>query len=1101
MASNFNGTEEQLKIFDSDAEVKRVIACAGSGKTWVITNNIIKILEEGLCNPNGILALTFTRNAAENMRVRIKEKIKKKLDFENMDILTFNSFGNEIIRENSFEFGLGKGFKLLNSAESWQVIYEIFDSFNFKNVSVGKNVGKFIDDLLIYIQNLKNNLIRVSDFEEYIKNYNEILISYKSEALKNEEVKVAEYQKELFDVYSGYERSKRDKNCIDYSDQILLPYFLLTENKRLGKKYKYKYKYIFIDEFQDTNIAQAYLFSLLYNPGYNKIMVVGDDDQGIYSFRGACVENILNFHKWDIYRKSSVSDFYLTVNFRSGKNIISTANNIIAENKNRFSKELKPENEKKDSKVIFCYNKTHREEAQQISKIIKHLMEKGVKLKEIAILARRKRFSVIVEELEKNNIKYELVGGKNFFFKPEVSFIISWLRIIHNTYDEINLIHILKSGKYKICDRDIYFLRRYKHTQNNYSTVLKEGNPSIIDGLLNCKQNPYIGNLSKNRMADFLNDLRFYISKSKTLKLKELISLIFHRSGMNDEIKSKFGSGYKEKIKNVENLIKVSSDFEQNNFGSSLDSFIIYLRDVAKSDYDDPDTTELSGENSVKIMSVHAAKGLEFEVVFLPMLWKSDYIGRKSSRGKFEIPSCLRKDGKIWKEKKDYTSRKKFEEALKSIRTEEERRIFYVACSRAKKVLALLYCEFESEEDANKKESQGREIVPFFADAIRGNNELSVINLKGAEYIRNKINKNFNKNIESYSDAINFIGLKGRHRGEVASGEKAGNIAASRLFTESDQKESEKSLSVLINKLNAVPDSGKKIYKIFKDLNTDLELNCNLIDANKLEQWRNRIKFTGHGSCNLAVLEKTGRKKGVAEKNFSLTSILDYIKCPVLYKWKYIYKIPGPETERLRLGERVHKCIEYITMAKLGDLMGKPFPGKNIDEDEILEKIKDEELKKYIETFLNSNLLKFNDIEFLLLEQLFYWKLSGYFITGKIDRMDMRKDGKIRIIDYKVSNYSVKRKNVQHENQLKSYISSACEIYKKSASDIYGCLFYLGNSKKIELSFKDKQIKEFEALVLDIIKKINKNIFDADMTSSCKKDCSYYDLCAYINSR
>ena len=365
MASNFNGTEEQLKIFDSDAEVKRVIACAGSGKTWVITNNIIKILEEGLCNPNEILALTFTRNAAENMRVRIKEKIKKKLDFENMDILTFNSFGNEIIRENSFEFGLGKDFKLLNSAESWQAIYEIFSSFNFKNISVGKNVGKFIDDLLAYIQNLKNNLIRVADFEEYIKNYKEILISYKSEALKNEEEKVAEYQKELFDVYSGYEKSKRDKNCINYSDQILLPYFLLTENKRLGKKYRYKYKYIFIDEFQDTNIAQAYLFSLLYNPGYNKIMVVGDDDQGIYSFRGACVENILNFHKWDIYSKSSVSDFYLTVNFRSGKNIISTANNIIGENKNRFNKELKPENEKKDSKVIFCYNRTHRKEAQQ----------------------------------------------------------------------------------------------------------------------------------------------------------------------------------------------------------------------------------------------------------------------------------------------------------------------------------------------------------------------------------------------------------------------------------------------------------------------------------------------------------------------------------------------------------------------------------------------------------------------------------------------------------------------------------------------------------------------------------------------------------------
>jgi len=241
MAKEIKETAEQLNIVNSTADIKRIIACAGSGKTWVITSNIIKILKEGICKPENILALTFTRNAAENMRVRIKENIKGDIDFESINIFTFNSFGNEIISENSFEFGLGKDFKIINSSQSWQILYEVFNESNLRNLRAGKKVGEFIQNLLNYIENLKNNLISVNEFEEYLSNYSQILAGYKSKALRNKEEELIGSQKELFDIYQKYEKRKIESNCIDYSDQVFLPYFLLLKRKAIRAKYQQRW--------------------------------------------------------------------------------------------------------------------------------------------------------------------------------------------------------------------------------------------------------------------------------------------------------------------------------------------------------------------------------------------------------------------------------------------------------------------------------------------------------------------------------------------------------------------------------------------------------------------------------------------------------------------------------------------------------------------------------------------------------------------------------------------------------------------------------------------------------------------------------------------
>ncbi|MBC7333474.1 MAG: ATP-dependent helicase [Actinobacteria bacterium] len=1105
-------TSEQEKIIESSADVKRVIAGAGSGKTRIITESIIRVLRGRLCEPYEILALTFTKNAAENMRTRVKEALGKRIDFENIDILTFHSFGNEIIKENSFELGLGKDFKLISSAEAWQIIYSICKEKDFKKIKAGKRIGEFIESLLKYIWTLKNNLISIDDLKSYIGSYEAILKDYKSQALAREEMEIASCQEDLLEVYLEYENEKKRNNFIDYPDQIFLPYLLLSTKKFLREKYKKKYRYIFVDEFQDTNVSQVYLLLLLYEPGYNKLTIVGDDDQGIYSFRGACVENILYFHNWDIFREVGVNDFYLTKNYRSGGNIIKAINNVISSNKRRFPKELVPEKEHKPSKVVFFSKWTHKEEASEIVKIIRYLLSYGVKLKDMAIIARRKRFQTIIEELEKNEVRYEVVGGKNFFFEPEIIFLVSWLRVIQNIYDELSITYLLRSPKYKICNRDIYFLKR---SHKNGKLL------NLMDGILSHEENPYISNITRKRLHLFLDELNFYIAKSKSLKLRELVSLIFDYSGMKDELKSRFGVMAQRKIRNVESLIKISSDFEQSSLGgdlkNKLESFITYLKDVAKGDYEDPEGVEISSENSVKLMSIHASKGLEFEVVFLPMLWEGDFLGKRVLESGFGIPSHLRKDSRIWQEKRNCKSKKEFDELLKDIKTEEERRIFYVGCSRAKKILVLSYSPYLEEVDEDRR--CPRPIVPFFYDMVRNGvaSDISIASSEALEFMSSSPVEGFTGRVESYEEIFSFLNPS---RDDEVDFSLAKN-PYERVFKDFPVavSKAEEKLGSILNRLNRLGKKGSNLDEVLNvlrraklDLGLEfklkLETNVKKINLKKLYE---KIKFLKEEA---GYLKKTEFGTGPLVKEilgsgtnfYSLTDILTYLKCPRLYELKLVYPVFEVESRELELGEEVHRLIKHITM-KVFDCFKT---GYRFEPDTIFSSIfngenqhgsgfgDSSEIKKYIEVFFESNLLDFGGTRDISLEQLFYWKLGDYYIQCKTDRVDIMNDGTIRVIDYKLAEYE-SRKETYFLNQIKAYIGGVSELYESRVEDITGILFFLGNARKVELKFERREIESLKEKLLKAINSIEKSnrnsSFKKKFNPSCKRICNYYELC------
>ncbi len=985
-------TKNQKEIILDDSKVKRVISCAGSGKTTVIISNIAYLIDNDICKPFEILAITFTKNAAENMRLRIRNLTTKRENYEKINIYTFNSFGNLIISENSFLLGYGKDYKLINIPKSWQILYEIVKDFNFLNIKIGKDPAKFINDLLKYIWDLKSNLITINQLKNYCNNYSQLSYfkNYKSKALLKDELEILNYQNELILIYENYEDIKKANNLIDYHDHVFLPYQLLSQNNKIRQAYSKRYKYIFIDEYQDTDVAQGYLISLLFNPNFNYITIVGDDDQSIYSFRGACVENILNFHNWEVFSNVNVKDFYITENFRSGKKIISSINKIISNNLKRFQKKLECSDNDKFSSVFLGIYNTPQEEAKEIANKINYLIQSGVRLKDIAIFLRRKKFNYILKELENRNIKYEVISSKGFFYEEEVLFLISWLIIIDDIRNEQHLLNLLQSKKYNLSDRDIFFLKNYNIIKDCFFSPDQSYNNNLIDSLIVHNQNKFLSKESHKRISEFLEELEYYLKQASFLKLSELINLIFHHSGLYDELKSDFSRSVKNKIRNIEMLIKISQDFELNQNKPNLNSFILYLKEVAKTSDEDPETIYYSNLNTVKIMSIHAAKGLEFDVVFMPMLRKNEFLSKSSSK-KFNIPSYLRKDKKIYSEKPFYTNKNDFDKDLKKINIEEERRIFYVGCSRAKNILFLSFCKYDSLDSTNFKEnvkvlnikkSNITSVHTKRENIIKFDNSMTDKNNEGMDYKNNKEDEKYNKEFVDINnkefEILPFIDelLTSSEKNEIIPINKQAFNYINNLNFKKDKnyifdiKIFENKLKDFINykiSLNKIPQPNKIVnhnnepyyYNCQYKFNDQYKFNNkkNIPEFNILKfkksldfldqikkinkEFSSFIKENFNGMENKTFLKNLSKifnsrdflKINILQErhNFSLSELLTFINCPLKYLWQYYYNFPEPESKKIHLGKIVHDYINKSTLIQFSK-----FRNLNLLEDKSL---------------------------------------------------------------------------------------------------------------------------------------------------------------------
>ena len=573
-----------------------VIAGAGSGKTKVLTTRIAYLIENKKVNSENILAITFTNKAAKEMKDRVSNILKR--DVRRMHISTFHSFGVEILREYGYLVNIDKNFTILDSDDSLKVIKIIIDDMNLNKTISPKHVK-------------------------------EVISSYKNKLVLPEEAEKNTYtfeEKQIVDIYEKYNKKLYNSNSVDFDDLLLIPYLILDKYNAVLEDFQEKYKYILIDEYQDTNDAQYFLFKML-SAKYKNLFVVGDSDQSIYSFRGANYKNILNFTK-DFPNAKVIK---LEQNYRSTNNILSIANNVIKNNIERSHKDLWS-SLGDGEKVKFNQLNTEEDEVNYVISEIKKISNQ-YDYDDIAIIYRTNAQSRLFEQLFINNvIPFKLVGSFGFFNKKEIKDLIAYLKLIDNPKDDISFLRIVNYPTRGIGNKTVENLQRKANLSNlSLYESIEEDDKKLI--------------LFKNLIEEIKDNY-------ENISLKSLVERICEKTNLLETIKKDNDLESSIREENIKEFITYVDNYEKEN-NSSLREFLENL--ILFSDRENNNENE---EKKVNLMTVHAVKGLEFKVVFV--------VGLEESLFPYQL-------------------------SLENVQDiEEERRLYYVAVTRAKEKLYLL---------------------------------------------------------------------------------------------------------------------------------------------------------------------------------------------------------------------------------------------------------------------------------------------------------------------------------------------------------------------------------------------------------------------------
>ena len=627
--------DEQLRAVTHNKGPLLILAGAGSGKTRVLTHRIAYLMSEEGVSPWNIIALTFTNKAAKEMRERVDTLIG--YGSENIWVSTFHSTCVRILRRFIESIGYERSFTIYDTDDSRSLMKDIIKELNYDSKMFNER------KLLSIISNNKDKLITP---EMYAK-----------------EAEGDIFEEKVAKAYTMYQDRLKSNNALDFDDLIMKTVELFRKDQNALEYYRNRFHYIMVDEYQDTNTAQFELLHLLaehvneYGEIENNICVVGDDDQSIYKFRGANIYNILNFEK--IYTDTTV--IKLEQNYRSTRNILNAANEVIKNNTERKEKSLWSKNEEGEPLFLVRYGSDMEEAAGIINTIVKGINE-GENYRDYAILYRTNAQSRIFEEcLIQNNIPYKIVGGINFYSRREIKDIIAYLKTIDNGLDDIAVKRIINVPKRGIGLTTIDRI-------SNYAAIHEI---SFYDA---CKNAHYVDGIGRalNKIESFVSlieHFRAIVSSDSDLRIADLVKNIIEDTGYLDLLEDENTDEAKNRIENIEELVSkavsfdesyspADTEFDNDNINTDYSASVLssFLENIALV----ADIDSVNDENNlVLLMTLHSAKGLEFPHVFMCGMEENLF------------PSAM---------------------ALSSYNDEEleeERRLCYVGITRAMKTLTL----------------------------------------------------------------------------------------------------------------------------------------------------------------------------------------------------------------------------------------------------------------------------------------------------------------------------------------------------------------------------------------------------------------------------
>ena len=679
-----------------------VIAGAGSGKTKVLTYKVAYLIENGV-KPWNILAITFTNKAANEM----KERVEKLVGVATNEIWlgTFHSVCVRILRKFIDRLGYDNSFIIFDTSDQKTLVKNCLKELNIDSKLFTEK------SVLNEISNAKNDMM---DPDEYNDNYS------------------GDYRKKIIGkVYSLYQKKLKENNAVDFDDIINLTIKILQNNKDIIDYYCDKFKYILVDEYQDTNKSQFVLVSLLASRNGN-ITAVGDSDQSIYSFRGADITNILNFER-DFPGTKIVK---LEQNYRCTGNILKAANAVIKHNGNKYEKKLWTENDEGALPTVYCGNDEYQEASYVVRKINDLERTEKMKNSDFAILYRMNSQSRAIEDvLRREDVPYKIIGGLKFYERKEIKDTIAYLRLIANQADNLALERIINEPKRGVGKTSLDKIEQisnetgmpmYEVVKNaqNYVPKIYNNTRSFIDLVEKYKKMVQIRSTQEADETNLTNIIEVpgEDNEEQRLSIPDLITSVLKESGYIDSLKTENTVEAESRIQNIGEFLTVAEEFEKESADKSLNEFLNNIS--LSSDTDNLEDTD----DVVTLMTLHSAKGLEYPVVFLVGMEEGIFPGYQSMGDDNEL--------------------------------EEERRLFYVGITRAKKYLFLTCANMRKIFGSTSYNPPSRFLKEIPKDLLDGYDEVfedrkredsfedSGYNWK---YGKSSGSSSWNKNGESYS--------------------------------------------------------------------------------------------------------------------------------------------------------------------------------------------------------------------------------------------------------------------------------------------------------------------------------------------------------------
>jgi DNA helicase-2/ATP-dependent DNA helicase PcrA len=1019
-----------------------VVAGAGTGKTRVLTRRFAWLVEQGT-PADGILALTFSTPAAAEMRERLETLLEA--PYEELNVSTFHSFCLKLLRDEALEACVDPFLTPVTPADRLALLLDRIGDLSLRHHEIRGNPAPLLASFVSRIDRLKDELISADELRAWAE---------KLPASTDAERAHTRREREFARLYADHDRLLEERGALDFGDLIVRAFKLLHERPHVRERTARRFQHVLVDEYQDTNFAQGMLLRLLVEDHAN-VTVVGDDDQAIYRFRGASQKNLLEFER----ELPDVTTVKLERNFRSGRRILDAAAAVVAPIEARVEKKLTGAS---GGRVRFWSCTSERAQAQAVAAEAERLIDGGVAPEEIGVLVRsvKSEGAVVAAALEERAIPFRTLGAAAYFQRAEVRDVLAWLRALADPGDSGAVVRALSRPPIELRSVDVARLTQLARRR-------KLDMPSAVAAAL---EGPQLSEEGRDRARAFLRLYRSASTAFEDRRPDAFVMRLIERIGLRRQQVFATHADTVERLRNIAKLPELATAYMRREPQATAREFARYLAAVAESGLREDEAVEQPTASAVPVMTMHAAKGLEFDHVFVLGL------SAGAMPGPFRAPNGDVPD-ELLKERLEVGSPRAEHEA-------EMRRLLHVAMTRARKGLVLAWAQAGAPGTTPRPS-------PFYEEARAAlglEEEILEEELFGPA---EGLHSTFRIMRDELLDTVARVG---------------GRLGEMRLDTYLDVDQAMARYLELIKVAALIERAreGQTLETALPEVN-EILAQCatpeqrEIFEASGLDSWlrdtgRDPAELPGSTNGSDASLDPFIPRRGRGLM-LSASDIDTYRICPLKYKFARVFRIPQEPTINQRFGIVMHQVLERFhtesggSLERLRELFEISWrrSGFGESDDELQFR---ERAVEALERYWRQN--DASEAEPVWFERSFAFKIGPHLLRGRVDRVDRHPDGSFELIDYKTGKAKT-ADELREDVQLSVYQMGARESWRlETSAQSY---FYVLSGEKVPVEHSAEELERVRTTVSEIASGILKQRFEPTPSPEICSFCDYRIIC------